>query len=262
MTIVISASAGIAAPNTPGTMAVTVKLGTNTAATSAPRDVGQYLNFSPGKAARNATVTVSGGGFTRGTSGDIRIEDPASPADYDETKGTGGTYTVDSSGKLSGSFVASSSTRLGGRIAVRDLGSGEPIWSSPTSVFAQNASATPGSTDVALGAPVSVTLNDFDAGEAVTGTIAGSAMMDLTTSTGAPAMTNSSGGGRFNLTVPQGTGTGTKQVVVTAGKTAKFLITIVSRTLTVSPSSAVPGQAITVSGSGFTTSSSGSFVST
>ena len=74
--------------------------------------------------------------------------------------------------------------------------------------------------------------------------------------------------------MPQGAGTGTKQVVITgivpavdddpdttdmdeavaAGepKTARFLIVIVSRTLTVSPSSAVPGQDITVSGVGFT----------
>ena len=71
-------------------------------------------------------------------------------------------------------------------------------------------------------------------------------------------MTNSSGGGTFNLAVPQGAGTGTKQIVVTAGsKEARFLVTIVSRTLTVSPSSAVPGQAITVSGSGFTTNPNG-----
>ena len=260
VTIVVATTAGVANGLRP-TSAATVKVaaGTNATGTSAAFTVGQYLRFSPGKAARNATVTVSGGGFTSGTSGSIRIENLAELGDYDEAKSTGGTYTVDSAGKLTGSFVANSGTRLGGRLVVRDLGSGKPIWSSARTPFAQNASATPSSDNVALGAPVSVTLNDFDANAPITVSIAGGDPVALMTTgtTPEPVTTNARGGGAISILVPQDAGPGTKQVVVEAGKSARFLISIVTRTLTVSPSTAVPGQAITVAGSGFTTSSSG-----
>ena len=272
VTIVVSTTAGVANGLRP-TSAATVKVesGINEPGVSAPFSVGQYLRFAPGKAARNATVTVTGGGFTSGTSGSIRIEsrDPKTVDAYDEdttaleryndATSTGGVYTVDSAGKLTGSFVANAGTRLGGRLVVRDLGSGTPIWSSDATPFAQNASATPSSEDVALGAPVSVTLNDFDANAPITVAIAGGDEVPLMTTgtTPEPVTTNDKGGGIISVHVPQDAGPGTKQVVVKAGKSARFLLSIVTRTLTVSPSTAVPGQAITVSGSGFTTSSSG-----
>ena len=298
-TIVISADAGVAHRLFPTEEAwLSVQAGTNDEEQSDNYSVNQYLRFSPGKASRNATVTVTGGGFTKGTAGSILIAD--GPDANNDPDSTGGTYTVDSSGKLSGSFVASGRTGGGGAITVVDLGSGKSITTTPE--FAQLASATPTSDEVALGAPVQVALNDFTAGAAVTGVIAGDIgnPITLTNSAGDPAVTNSSGGGTFSLAVPQGTGTGTKQIVVTgtvmklvdsgvadddttpdvdesvaaddettpdvdesmevdedATKSARFLVTIVSRTLTVSPSSAVPGQAITVSGSGFTTDPNG-----
>ena len=246
-TVVIAATAGVAHRLFPTDSAtVTVAAGTNTAVTSDNYSVNQYLRFSPSAGARNATIAVSGGGFTRGTAGSISVGGVSSV----------GTYTVDSSGKLSGSFVASGRTGAGGPVSVTDLGTGVKIATSND--FTQRASATPTSEEVALGAPVSVTLNDFTPATAVTAVIAGDTdnPINPTTSSGSN-MTNSSGGGTFSVAVPQGTGTGTKQVVITAGKTARFLITIVSRTLTVSPSSAVPGQSISVSGSGFTTNPNG-----
>ena len=58
--------------------------------------------------------------------------------------------------------------------------------------------------------------------------------------------------GTVSINLSQSTSTGTKRVTVSSGdESASFLITIVSRTLTVSPSSVVPGQAVTVSGAGF-----------
>ena len=249
--VIIAEAAGVAAPGQPGTMTLTIQAGdNNVAATSAPVTVGRYISFAPVKAKRGATITVSGGGFTSGTSGDIKIG-----KEIDDDPGpTGGVFTVDSSGKLTGSFVASANTKNGGQIYVQDLGAKEsdPVWSTDT--FSQSASAKPAATEVALGSPVRVTLNDFPADTAVNATLAGGEAAPLTTSTGADAITNDKGGGTFNLAIPQTAGPGTKQVSVTAGtKSASFLVTIVRRTLSVSPSSAVPGQAITVSGSGFTT---------
>ena len=123
--------------------------------------------------------------------------------------------------------------------------------------------ATPASTEVARGAPILVTLNGFPKGSAFTARIGGrDADFEL-----------SSAGTWGKLNVRQDATPGTYLVVITgqvpaveadpdaeppveamsAGepKSASFLITIVSQTLTISPSWAVPGQAITVSGGDF-----------
>ena len=124
-------------------------------------------------------------------------------------------------------------------------------------------SALPASTEVARGAPILVTLNGFPKGSAFTARIGGrDADFEL-----------SSAGTWGKLSFRQDATPGTYLVVITgqvpaveadpdaeppveamlAGepKSASFLITIVSQTLTISPSWAVPGQAITVSGSDF-----------
>ena len=128
---------------------------------------------------------------------------------------------------------------------------------------AMTPSALPASTVVARGAPILVTLNDFPKGSAFIATIAGRDADFYLGSTGTSGM----------LGFKQDETPGTKLVTITgqvpaveadpdaeppveampAGepKSASFLITSVSQTLTISPSWAVPGQAITVSGSDF-----------
>ena len=236
VTIVVATTAGVANGLRP-TDAATVKVqaGTNAEGTSAAFTVGQYLSFSPSSgAARGATVAVSGGGFSSGTSGSIRIG-------VDRTS-TGGSYTVDSSGKLSGSFVASNDTKGGGTISVQDLGSGK--WIETAKKYEQKPSATPATTDVPLGGSVNVKVSDFPDGD-ISANFPGadSAVLKETLTSGT-----------YKLPIPQDSGTGTKLVTITSsgGGKATFLIEIVTRVLTVNPSSAVPGQAVAVSGSGFT----------
>ena len=238
--IVISATAGVAAGNSPGTMSVTVKLGSNIAVTSAGVPVGRYLSISPQSAARNATVTVTGGGFAPGTSGGINVG---------ETVGAG-TYSVDSSGKLTGSFVASARTGAGGPVTVLDLGSNATV-TGPS--FTQVASAVPAAAEAARGASVGVSLYDLPSDDAYVVMLGGVNVSD--------DFTGSASAG-YRLNIKQIETTGTKQVAITgtaggSSKTARFLITIVSRVLTVSPSSAVPGQSMTVAGAGFTQNPSG-----
>ena len=245
--IVLALGAGIKAGNLPGYMELTVTLGDSIAGKAVPVRVGQYLSISPAKAVRNATVTVSGGGFTPGTSGGILIADQDKEDDDNSPGATGGTYTVDSSGKLTGSFVASRNTSQGGVILIQDLGTGgDPVESQE---FDQLASATPSSTEVTRGSGLPVQLYDFPTGD-VTAKIVDqvvSGVDDEEKSTD-PYPED----GAYTLSVPQGTTPGTKRVTITVGdEFDTFLITIVSRTLTVSPSAAVPGQAVTVSGSGF-----------
>ena len=248
--IVIALSAGVAAGNKPGDMAVKVTLGSSVAATSGGVNVGQYLDISPSSAARHSTVTVTGGGFTAGTSGGILIED--GPDDDEHRDGTGGDYTVDSSGKLSGSFVASGNTAHGGAIIVQDLGSGTYIDSSKD--FAQKASAVASANEVTRGGTLPVQLNDFPEGN-VKATIVDDVVSGDGTEDPEEAGDNTDPfptKGAYKLNVPQGITPGTKRVVIEVGVASdSFLITIVSRTLTVSPSSVVPGQAVTVTGSGF-----------
>ena len=252
-TVIISARAGIAHGGKPGRATVSVTVGAEDAMVSDDFAVNAYLSVSPKAGPRNTTVTVSGGGFTSGTSGSILVGSAAA-----------GSYTVDSAGKLTGSFVATKGT---GTVSIRDLGSGDPV-DGPT--FTQMASASPTATEVPRGGSVSVKLYDFpkipdDGRLKVTASIGG------TTDIAASYITGST----YTLKVPQSESPGTKQVsimgqaqmfvigveddkdddtytdVEDASASDSFLITIVSRTLTVSPSSAVPGQAVTVSGNGF-----------
>ena len=225
--VIIGESAGIAAPGQPGEMAIVVRAGeSNARMTSVAVSVGAFLRISPSSGPRGTTVTVTGGGFTAGTSGKVQVDGD-----------NAGDYTVDSAGKLTGSFVATSGTAGGGPVSVVDLGRGGDALMGPS--WTQTPSASPASTNVTRGSSVKVTLNDFPGEGDYTATIGGAEgdFFDNETS---------------SLVVPQTEGTGTKQVVISRGDgSARFLITIGSRTLTVSPSSAVPGQAITVSGAGF-----------
>jgi hypothetical protein len=362
--IVISSSAGIRNSNAPTAAAKVTVNGTDSEAYS----VTQFLDISPSSQSRSGTVTVTGGGFSAGTSGGsislyndgIRgvsdyvmalVVDPNDatkmipsltgtapdqtvdlfsattvrpvtlPADDDDavdgiqlsaedvlkgiivrpypagdpcdedaavstigsgsdqntrpcnddddvaprTVGTGGTYSVDSSGALSGSFVASSGTAIGGLVQVTDLGSGATISSS---AYSQKASVTPTSTEVSLGSELAITLTDFAEGSTFTATIAGEEDEGFQDSV-------NDAGTKASLTIAQDEGTGTKRVSITGTRmvssnkqddantpqdeaadvtvtqSASFLITIVSRSLTLNPSSTVPGQAVTVKGEGF-----------
>ena len=235
VTVIIAAGV-VTAPNFAGAMTATVTVGGNVKAVSLPTNAYQYVSFSPPSAPRGATVTVNGGGFAAGTSGSI---------DLGAKKGVG-TYTVDSSGKLSGTFMTTAGTAAGGEVSVTDLGSGTPIKSGK--VFDQKASAAPASDQATRGTQISVALNDFpEAGAPVSAKIVNEEA-DVTP-TSLPTGETS---GKVMLTVKQSTTPGTKRVSITSGgETATFLITIAGRVLTVTPSSAVPGQAVRISGSGF-----------
>ena len=113
VTVVIAAGI-VTAPNFAGAMTATVTVGSNVKAVSLPTNAYQYLSFKPASAPRGATVTVSGGGFAAGTSGSI---------DLGAKEGVG-TYTVDSSGKLSGTFMTTAGTAAGGAVKRQGPGHG------------------------------------------------------------------------------------------------------------------------------------------
>ena len=108
-------------------------------------------------------------------------------------------------------------------------------------------SALPVSTEVNRGASVKVALNNFAEGSALTATIAGrhaDFKVNPTSTCG-------------TLTVKENECTGTKLVRITgyglAGevRTVSFLLTVVSATLTVSPTVGLTGSIVTITGTGF-----------
>jgi len=257
-TIIFATTAGITNPTAKayiGAKTLSVSSSAEVAGTTGSYTIAQTFVVSPASAARGATVSVSGAGYTGSTAGTIFIG--STTVGIATGSSTGGSFTVDASGNLTGSFVAGSVTNkaaINRYLYIQDQGDGTL---SVSKSYTQKASATPASTSATPGSTVSVTLSDFNASSAITSTTA----LVANTEPAAGYSTNTLGGSTaaYSFTLPNGTSTGTKTVVVrdASAKTASFLLTVVNRTITVTPTSGVPGQAVTISGTGFTKSSAG-----
>jgi hypothetical protein len=231
----------------------------HTAIASSLNAITAFTKFTPSTAARAAEVTVTGGGFTASCDDcKIRLNPQAAVA---PTTGAGGvayngTGTIDADGKFTGTILLGSGTKAGGYVWITDAIGVSKV---STTAFVQKASATPTSTSSKPGSIVSVDLKDYTA----SGTLAADSVyiggvQATLYSTSATAV--SSAGATATLTplkfiVPAAVGVGTHKVVVTesvAGtKSANFMLTIALRSITVTPNDAAPGQAITISGTGF-----------
>jgi hypothetical protein len=231
----------------------------HTAIASSLNAITAFTKFTPSTAARAAEVTVTGGGFTASCDDcKIRLNPQANTA---PTTGAGGvayngTGTIDADGKFTGTILLGSGTKAGGYVWITDAIGVSKV---STTAFVQKASATPTSTSSKPGSIVSVDLKDYTA----SGTLAADSVyiggvQATLYSTSATAV--SSAGATATLTplkfiVPAAVGVGTHKVVVTesvAGtKSANFMLTIALRSITVTPDDAAPGQAITISGTGF-----------
>jgi len=272
ITITFTQAAGIETPevyqaaNATGTSALTVKSSVDTTAQTADTltAITAFTKFTPSSAARGATVTVTGGGFNK-TCADCKIR--LSPqADTAPTTGAGGvafngTGTINADGEFTGTIVLGSGTKVGGYVWVTDK-NGYDVVSSTS--FTQKAGATPRSTSSKPGSTVTVDLVDFTAAATMTAAntdIAGvalSAYADNNTLTGVteiPSSGSTTSLAPFKFKVPSALGVGTHKVNIDDGtKTANFDLTISLLSVTVTPASAVPGQAITLSGDGYTKS--------
>jgi hypothetical protein len=253
-TIIFSTTAAISNPSKKtdiGAKTLTVSSSSEATGLAGTYTIVQTFSLSPASAKRDATVTVSGSGYTPSTAGAIVIGSSTQVIGSAST--TGGSFTVDSSGNLTGSFVANSGTNKSSvlklnEVFIQDQGDGSL---SVVKAYTQLASAVPSSTESSPSGTVSVAIKDFTVGGTITSTI---------TLVAAPAVSGAAvasiSSGTYKFTVPSNTSTGTKTVVLNdgSGKTASFLLTIVLRTITVTPTSAVPGQSVTIAGSGFTKS--------
>jgi len=269
--ITFTQSAGIVNPNvyqdaqtaasTTGTLTVKSSADT-TAITSSLTAISKNSKFTPTTAARGATVTVTGTGFN--TSCDdckIRLSPQNGTA---PTTGAGGVAfngsgTIDSSGVFAGTILLSSSTKAGGYVWITDK---RGISEVSTTAFVQKAGATPTSTTSKPGSTVTVNLVDFEPADTITGvanvTIGAIAAENATS----PGITAIPGTGSttslvpFKFKIPASIGEGVHRVNFNlATKDASFDLTIGLRSITVTPATAVPGQSITLSGTGYDSSS-------
>ena len=275
ITVVFSSSAGLVNPITPqayGSAASTRPLKVRTSADTeevspaADYNIAGYVTFSPAAGAqRGGTVTVTAGGLAPNTTGNITVGTSTTVR---------GSATINADGNFSGSFIAVEETKDGGHVAVRD-GAGVVVTSdgvgcsvtciaAATPLFVQKASATPRVTTASSGSVVEVDLVDFTAN-------ANNVIASSSTTIGGLAAANSpvaafpiSTGATtsfapYKFRVPVSITTGTKNVVITESggggtKSATFGLTIIlatPATLGLTPNVAVPGQAVTIQGSGF-----------
>jgi hypothetical protein len=268
VTITFTQAAGIENPEvkqdaqiasgTTGTLTVKSSADT-TAITSTLTAITAFSKFSPTTAARAATLTVTGGGFNA-TCDDckIRLSPQSGTA---PTTGTGGVAfngsgTIDASGVFAGTILLSSTTKAGGYVWITDSAGEDRVSST---AFVQKAGATPRSTSSKPGSVVSVDLVDYT-GDATlstsTSTTIGGVAVTSSNVTTIPASGSTATLTPFKFTVPTSMGIGTHKVIITESggttKSANFMLTLGLRSVTVVPATAVPGQSITLSGTGFT----------
>jgi hypothetical protein len=275
ITVVFSSSAGLVNPITPqayGSAASTRPLKVRTSADTvdvspaADYNIAGYITFSPDSGAkRGGTVTVTAGGLAPSTTGNITVGTSTSVR---------GSATITANGTFSGSFIAVEETKDGGHVAVRD-GAGVVVTSdgvgcsitciaAATPLFVQKAGATPRVTTASPSSVVEVDLVDFTANASNVIASGGTTVGGLTTANVSAAafpiptgVTTSSA--PYKFIVPASITTGTKNVIIAESggggtKSATFVLTITLATpgtLTLTPNVAVPGQAVTIKGSGF-----------
>jgi len=249
----------LAATATTGSLTVTSNAEVaHTAIVSGLNAITSFTKFTPTTAARDAEVTVTGGGFTASCD-DCKIRlNPQNDLANAPTTGAGGvafngTGTIDADGVFAGTILLGSGTKAGGYVWITDSAGTSQV---STTAFVQKASAVPTSTSSKPGAVVTVDLKDYTG----LGTLGNATIGGVTAtkySTSADALLASGATGTllpYKFTVPS-IGVGTHKVVITESgtgvKSANFMLTIALRSITVTPASAAPGQSITISGTGF-----------
>ena len=276
-TITFTQAAGIVNPKkyqtgvTTGTGTLKVHSSTDlTAATaieSTITDITRFTKFTPTTAARGATVTVTGGGFNA-TCADCKIrlnpQNAVTPTTGAGGVADNGSGTIDADGVFAGSILLGAGTKAGGYVWITDKAGISKVSST---AFTQKAGATPRSTTTTPGSTVSVDLTDFNASADITAaliTVSGTALSSfspaITLSTGSATATLSTGATSsltpVKFVFPPSLGVGVHKVSITdsgvgTAKAAVFDLTVSLRSISVTPSSAVPGQAITLSGDGY-----------
>jgi hypothetical protein len=221
-------------------------------------EIVRSLSLSPTSGPRGTEVTATGKGYSSTGTATVWIDngDGSGTADDDAINGTelilasgiavsGGTFTA--------TFTADSNFDQGPNTVNAIDGGGTADATGPA--FTVSGKVAVSKTSASRGSTVKITLSQY--GNGTISTIKfGGVEADLTTpSTG--STTVASNAGSLTIVVPATTPLGTQVVAVASSgeSTRSTTIEITGAPVTISPATAVAGQTVTASGSGFTASS-------
>jgi len=277
-TITFSSAAGITLPTAAHATNNQIRISTDSGANwSTVKDIDTEieLNLSATSGARGKTVTVTGKGFSATGDATVWIDSNDNTGDAVGTIDTG-EYVIESGITVSGGkFEIEFTTDVNFDVGAENINAVDGTGGSPSTVptFTTYGIVTTDLSSVARGANLKISVAQWSAADTITKVSFGAA--SNTTTTDAAATPNTTvphdlGAGKtsgsFYVKVPVETPLGSQKVTVTGttegSPTARYTtVEITGAPVTVSPSTGVDGQEVTISGSGFTAGSSISTVS-
>ena len=218
----------------------------------------RYLTISPSSGAIGTTSTVTGTGFASGGTATVYID-----ANTNGVRDAGEAILATSDANISGgSFTASftvderfgtGTTTINAHTHINNT-TADSATTTNDVTFSVSGSLTTDKSEVTRGETITLKFRNFGAGTvtAITFGGAGANLSALSTAQRTIGTGASLGSLDLEVTVPTTTSLGTQQLKVT-GVSKSINISIVGAPVTLNPSTAVPDQKITVSGTGFTT---------
>jgi len=266
-TITFSSSAGITIPTGSSATANWIKLSTGTnsdgsrAWSSAATAIttARELNLSATSGARGKTVTVTGKGFSGTGEATVWIDDNSEAGDAVGTIDTSEHIIASGIAVSSGQFEVDFTTDINfdvGAVAINAV-DGTGVAPSTVPTFTTYGAVSTDLDSVARGSNLEISLAQWASGDTITkvsfGAATNTVTQDVAGNTTVPkTLTGTSGS--FYVKVPVGTPLGSQKVSVTGTTESALRYTTVEITgapLTVTPTTGVDGQEVTISASGF-----------
>jgi len=261
-TITFSSAAGITVPTGSSTTANQIRISTNSGAdwsTVKDIDTARELNLSATSGARGKAVTVTGKGFSGTGEATVWIDDGDGTVESGE-------FIIQSGIAVSGgTFEVDFTTDVNYAVGAVKINAVDGTGASPGTIpeFTTYGAVTTDLDSVARGSNLKISLAQWTSGDVITkvsfGAATNTATSDVAGNTTVPK-TLSGTSGSFYVKVPVATPLGSQKVSVTGtnegSPTIRYTtVTVTGAPVTVTPSTGVDGQEVTVSGSGFTSGS-------
>jgi len=272
--ITFSSAAGITLPTGASPTANEIRLSTdngNSWSTVADIDTSRELNLSATSGARGKAVTVTGKGFSAVGEATVWLDGSSGTGTVGEID-TGEFIIASGIAVSGGTFTVDFTTDVNYAVGPVNVNAVDGTGVAPTTVptFTTYGKVSTDLTSVSRGSNLKISLAQWATGDTITKVSFGAAGNSTTTDAASPTpnvtvphtLTGTSGS--FYVKVPVGTPLGSQKVSVTGTTESAIRYTTVDVTgapVTVTPTTAVDGQEVTISGSGFTAGSSISTVS-
>jgi len=265
-TITFSSSAGITVPTGSSTSANQIRISTDSGAnwsTVKDIDTARELNLSATSGARGKAVTVTGKGFSGTGEATVWIDDGDGTVESGE-------FIIESGISVSGgTFEVEFTTDVNYAVGAVKINAVDGTGASPATIpeFTTYGAVTTDLDSVARGSNLKISLAQWTSGDTITkvsfGAATNTVTVDVAGNTTVPK-TLSGTSGSFYVKVPVATPLGSQKVSVTGttegSPTIRYTtVEVTGAPVTVTPTTGVDGQEVTISGSGYT---AGSAIST